>query len=456
MSQVPREEIRKVVFDSILDGVFAVDKNWRIICFNRAAEQITGVSREQALGRHCSEVLRASVCGKDCALERTMTTEQPVVCKGCSIVNTSGERVPISVSTALLKDADGAIVGGIETFRDLSEIERLRKELERTHTVGDILARSETMRQVLDTVPLIAESSSSVLIEGESGTGKELLSRAIHNLSPRRDKPFVAVNCGALPDTLLESELFGYKAGAFTDAKQDKPGRFALAEGGTILLDEIGDVSSAMQAKLLRVLQERVYEPLGSVSSVTMNVRVITATNRNLKDLVDQGVFRQDLYYRVNVMRIELPPLRERRSDIPLLIQHFIAKFNALQGKSITDVSPEVRMTLLEYGYPGNVRELENIIEHAFVLCPGADIQLHHLPPELRKHSQVPASLRTGELTLSEMEGIAIADALRRHGGNRDAAAQALGIHRATLFRKIKTLGIHVPDAVSASERPSS
>ncbi len=211
------------------------------------------------------------------------------------------------------------------------------------------------------------------MIEGASGTGKELFARAIHNLSPRRGKRFVAVNCGALPDTLLESELFGYKAGAFTDARQDKLGRFALADGGTLLLDEIGDVSPAMQVRLLRVLQERVYEPLGSVEPVKADVRLIAATNKDLGKLVRKGVFREDLYYRIHVIRLALPNLRDRREDIPLLVEHFIAKFNRLQGKDVVGVSDEVLARLMDHDYPGNVRELENIIEHAFVLCPRRD-----------------------------------------------------------------------------------
>ena len=286
-----------------------------------------------------------------------------------------------------------------------------------------------------------------MLIRGESGTGKELVARAIHDLSPRRDKPYVAVNCGALPDSLLESELFGYKAGAFTDAQQDKPGRFAAAEGGTIFLDEIGDVSAAMQAKLLRVLQERVYEPLGSVEPQQADVRVIAATNQDLDQRVRDEAFRQDLYYRINVMQLRLPALRQRRSDLPLLVEHFVSKFNAIQGKGISGVSQRAMLVLMRHDYPGNVRELENAIEHAFVLCPGGLIDVHHLPPELHDGPSSEAAEKIGHVTLEEMEAMHIAETLRRHGGNRDAAAKALGIHRATLFRKLKSLDIRLPDA---------
>jgi transcriptional regulator with PAS, ATPase and Fis domain len=302
------------------------------------------------------------------------------------------------------------------------------------------------MRQVFQVLPQIAESDSTVLIEGASGSGKELFARAIHNLSRRRDKRFVALNCAALPDTLLESELFGYKAGAFTDARQDKPGRFALADGGTLLLDEIGDISQAMQVRLLRVLQERTYEPLGSVEPVKTDVRVIAATNKDLGKLVRKGTFREDLFYRIHVIRLALPSLRDRREDIPLLVEHFVGKFNRLQGKDVVGVSDEVLARLMEHDYPGNVRELENIIEHAFVLCRGGLLQLAHLPPELRGSAAGEAAPSIAGMTLEAMERLLITDALRRQHGNRSAAAKHLGINPSTLFRKAKTLGIELPE----------
>jgi PAS domain S-box-containing protein len=446
MDKTCPEQIRDVMLDCVADGVFTVDEDRRITCFNRAAEMITGVPRAEAVGQHCFDVLHGNRCEKECALQETIRTGRPVVCQGCYIVNAQGQSVPISISTSLLKDREGKVIGGVETFRDLSEIERLRKELAQTYTFQDIVARSKPMRRVLDMIPMVAESLTTILITGESGTGKELVARAIHDFSPRREKPFIAINCSALPDTLLESELFGYKAGAFTDAKQDKPGRFAAAEGGTIFLDEIGDISLAMQAKLLRVLQERVYEPLGSVEPVRADVRVITATNRDLDQWVKDEIFRQDLYYRINVMRLRLPALRERRGDLPLLVEHFVSKFNAIQGKNITGISQRAMLLLMQHDYPGNVRELENVIEYAFVLCPGGLIEVYHLPHEFYDGSSHEASEGIGHVTLQEMEAMYITETLRRHKGNRDAAAKALGIHRATLFRKIKSLDIRVSD----------
>ena len=433
-----------VILDSLNEGVFTVDLDWRITSFNRAAEQITGISRQEAIGARCYEVFRTSICENDCALRQTFASGKPILDKQALIVDSDGRRIPIRLGTAQLKDSAGKVIGGVESFQDLSQLERLQKELSRRYGFEDIIGQSAAMQRLFDVLPQIAESSSNVLIEGASGTGKELFARAIHQLSPRGEKPFVAVNCAALPDTLLESELFGYKAGAFTDAKKDKPGRFALAEGGTIFLDEIGDISAAMQVRLLRVLQERVIEPLGAIQAQPIDVRVICATNRDLHELMKTEKFRQDLYYRIKVVSLSLPGLAQRREDIPLLIEHMIDKFNHLQDRHILGVSEEVMQRLMEYDFPGNVRELENIIEQAFVLCRGALIESRHLPPELRPEAD--ASL-PGQLPmkLEELEKLSIEEALRKHDGNRKLTAAALGIDTSTLFRKIKTHKIKPP-----------
>ena len=438
------ESTEGAILDSINEGVFTVGNDWRITTFNRAAEKITGVSRQEAVGRLCSEILRADVCTKDCALKRTFSEGAPVVNATAYILNHLGKRVPVRLSTALVKDDSGQVIGGVETFQDLSQIEQLQKELQERYTFEDIVGRSPAMRKLFELVPLIAESSSTVLIEGASGTGKELFARAIHHLSPRRDKRFVVVNCAALPDTLLESELFGHKAGAFTDARHDKPGRFVLADGGTIFLDEIGDISPAMQVRLLRVLQDRIVEPLGSVEPIQVDVRVVAATNKDLVRLVREGRFRDDLYYRIRVIQLKIPELRQRREDIPMLVDHLVAKFTRLQGKDIAGVSEEVMARLMEYEYPGNVRELENIIEQAFVLCRGGLIELYHLPPELRPFGSIgPARFRPA--SLRAMEKHLICETLGRCRGNRGEAARELGIDASTLYRKIKALKLDVP-----------
>jgi len=433
---------QNVILDSISEGVFTVDLGWRITSFNRAAEEITGIQREKAIGRRCKDILRADVCETGCTLRQTMETGKPIMNKAVHIIDAKGRRLAIAISTALLKDADGKVIGGVETFRDMSTVEQLRKEIEGRYSCQDIISRSHKMQNIFAILPNIAESNTTVLIEGESGTGKELLARAIHNSGFRKDKPFVAVNCGALPDTLLESELFGYKAGAFTDAKKDKPGRFALAEGGTIFLDEIGDVSAAVQVKLLRVLQDKTYEPVGGVSSVKADVRIIAATNKKLDQLVKEGKFREDLYYRINVMKLELPPLRDRKEDIPLLIDHFIKRFNRLHNKNICCVTNEVIAVLLAYDYPGNVRELENIIEHCFVLCDGEIIEAKHLPDSVRPRSKLGEIEGNKPATMKQMEIVLITESLRRNKGNKTATAKELGIDKSTLFRKIKMYGI--------------
>ena len=437
-----QESVDSQLLDSVPDGLFTVDAEWRVTFFNRAAEQITGIRRCDALGQRCCDVFRASICESACALKQTLATRRPVVNKVVYIVNIKGERIPISISTAALKDARGRTIGGVESFRDLRLVNELRQQAEQQDSFSDIIGRSEAMRQLFELLPAVAESDSTVLIEGPSGTGKELFARALHQLSRRRAKRFVAINCGALPDTLLESELFGYKAGAFTDARKDKPGRFALAEGGTILLDEIGDISPAMQTRLLRVLQERVYEPLGGVEPVRCDVRVLAATNKSLEALVKEGKFREDLYYRVHVVRLELPPLRDRREDIPLFIDHFVARFNRLRGRDVAGFSDDALARLMEHDFPGNVRELENIIEHAFVLCRAGLIEVAHLPPHLRgPRTGVAFGLPSGA-TLAETEKLLISGALLRSQGNRAAAARELGIDVSTLFRKIKALGL--------------
>jgi PAS domain S-box-containing protein len=454
VEQDRQEQIRDVILDSVADGVFTVDSEWRVTSFNRAAEQITGVRREEAIGKRCCDVFRASVCESQCVLKRTMDSGRPIINQAIYIVDSQGRRIPISISTAILKDGKGQIIGGVETFRDLSQVEELRKQLNASYTFADIVGRSAPMRKLFEVLPTIAESDSTVMIEGASGTGKELFARAIHSLSPRRRRRFVALNCGAMPDTLLESELFGYKAGAFTDARRDKPGRFALAEGGTIFLDEIGDISQAMQTRLLRVLQERIYEPLGSVEPVPSNVRVIAATHRNLENLVREGTFRQDLFYRINVIRLKLPELRERLEDLPLMVEHFVSKFNRLRHKDILGLSEKAMAVLMHHDFPGNVRELENVIEHAFVLCPGGLIEPQHLPPALVGSVAPDHMAGNAKGTLEGLEGAFLADLIHRHHGNRAAAARDLGVHPSTLFRKVKALGIELPKQDGRHRQP--
>lgn len=434
-----------IILNSIADGVFTVDLNWRITFFNRAAEEITGIPTAEALGRPCCEVFRANVCETACVLNHTLETGKQVVCQPIAILRADGKELPITVSTALLKNEQGVIIGGVETFRDLSLVEDLRREIHRQYRLGDIISKSPLMQKIFALLPDIARTDSTVLIQGESGTGKELVARALHNLSRRARGPFVAVNCGALPDTLLESELFGHTAGAFTDARRDRLGRFAMAEGGTLFLDEFGDVSPALQVRLLRVLEEHTYMPLGSSKSIQANVRIITATHKDLALLVEEGAFRKDLYYRINVVKLTLPRLAERKEDIPLLAEHFIERFNKLQNKKILGLSYDSLAIFMRHDWPGNIRELENAIEHAFILCPQGLIHPDHLPDHLRRDSQ-PGALPEG-LSLKEQEKRVLREALERNGWRRLATARELGIDKNTLRRKIKRLGLAPLDA---------
>jgi len=434
-----------IILDNITEGVFTIDKDRRITSYNRAAEKITGVKGGEAIGQYCYNIFRANICENECALSKTMKTGCPMTSKTIYIINSAGDQIPVSISTSMLRNKNGEMIGGVEIMRDLSAVDKLRKEIEGKYTFADIISKNSEMQRIFNILPQVAESGSMVLIEGESGTGKELFARVIHDLSKRKKKKLIAVNCGALPDTLLESELFGYKAGAFTDAKKDKKGRFAQADQGTIFLDEIGDISPAFQVRLLRFLQDKIYEPLGGTEPEKADVRIIAATNKSLIELVKQNLFRQDLYYRINIIRLTIPPLRERLEDIPLLVKHFIAKYNYIMNKSIESASPEVLEILMKHSFPGNVRELENIIERAMVLCIYRQIQSQCLPPEFIDFKSKPIFYANAKTSIKNGEKKIILEALERNNWNRLAASEDLGIHKTTLFRKIKQLNIVLP-----------
>ena len=439
---------RSLILDNIADGVFTVDTRWRITSFNRAAEKITGVPAAEALGKFCSDIFHASICGETCAIAHSMCTGKPETNRCIQIQNSEEKKIPVSICAAPMYDNNGNLIGGVETFRDLRVINYLQQRLFRRNSLGDILSKSPAMQKIFAILPQIASSSSNVLILGESGTGKELVARALHDISDRGKGPFVAVNCGALPDTLLEAELFGHKAGAFTDAKKDRDGRFAAAAGGTLFLDEIGDISPAMQVKLLRVLENKSYEPLGSSKSLKADVRIIAATHRDLEAHVQAGTFRDDLFYRLNVVKINLPPLRERMEDLPILTDHFVQKLDSEKSRDIGGLSEEALRQLMNHDYPGNVRELQNIIEYAFILCPGGLIRPEHLP--------APFAPKDDEgrgndfeifkpLPLSEIEKIAISSSLKRNLWKKMITCRELGISKDTLRRKIAQYAIAVP-----------
>jgi PAS domain S-box-containing protein len=447
----PCDERFEAVLNSISDGVFAVDAEWRITCFNAAAERTLGVSRHEAMGRPCHEIFRSNICKEACALRYTMETGKPIMNLPIHIQDAQGRRVPVTISTALLRDHRGRVIGGVETFRDLDRVKQLIRDVDANSKGEEIVTTDPRIKKLLEIVPTIARSDSTVLIEGESGTGKGLLARAIHHASTRSEGPMVTISCGALPESLLESELFGYKAGAFTGAERDKPGRVEAAAGGTLFLDEIGDLPLSIQVKLLRLLQERLYEALGDVRSRTADVRVVAATNRDLNRMVEEGSFRRDLYYRVNVIRLEMPPLRERTADIPLLADALLRRMSMTRGKVVDGVERAALQRLMRHDYPGNVRELENILEHAYVLSGGKRIKEKDLPDWLLARDVAAGAKGAG--TLEELEARFLREVLARNRWNRQEAARELGIHKTTLHRKIRRLGIQLPSTDGRAAR---
>jgi PAS domain S-box-containing protein len=432
------KKLSQLIFNSINDGVFTVDRNCVITSFNRSAERITGFSSAEAIGKHCFHIFRTEVCHTRCALKDTLKTHDPVANARVIIITRNGSELPISVTTTMLKDKNSNLIGAVEFFRDISEIEHLRRSLEQKHTLEDIVSVNPGMQKLIALLPDIADSECSVLIQGPSGSGKELFAQVIHNLSPRRYGPYIRINCAALPASLLESELFGYEKGAFTDAKRDKPGQFSLANGGTLLLDEISEMDIALQVKLLRVLNNGEYRPLGSTKTMHTDARIIAATNADLEEAIRQNHFREDLYYRINVVNVPIPPLRERPEDVPLLIEHFLKIFRAKSRKGIDRISPEALAVLRCHPMPGNVRELENAIEHAFVMCHGTEIGVEHLPLHITS-----STTPRGDSPLpTRNEKEIIVDTLRRCRGSKLRAARELSMHRSTLWRKMKMLGI--------------
>jgi PAS domain S-box-containing protein len=431
------DPLTSAILESISDGVFTVDDAWRITSFNRAAETITGVDREEALGRPCCEVLRASLCQSGCPLRKTMERGKPLFDIPAWFVDAEGERVPVRLATAILRDGDGRVLGAAETFRDLREIAGTDQVREAMRRFGDLTSRSPKMQQIFAMLPKVAASRSTVLITGESGTGKEVLARAIHGAGPRASAPFVALNCAAFPDTLVENELFGHEKGAFTGADHRREGRISQAGGGTLFLDEIGDVSPAFQVRLLRLLQERTYEPLGAGQSKSTEARFLAATHQDLTALVREGRFREDLFWRLDVIRIHLPPLRERKEDIPDLALRFASRFGRMAGYEEVRIHPVAMELLLAHDWPGNVRELENRIERAMVLTGTDEILPDYLMDAPGPRNEKAESLVSGR---DAAELRMIRDALERTGGNRTAAARILGIHRSTLARKLKSL----------------
>jgi len=434
------EELSQIIFNSISDGIFTVDKNCKITSFNRAAEEITGFSASEAINKHCFDVFRTDICNKQCALKDTLKTEEPIENIRVTIISRYGCEIPISVTTTLLKDKSDKVIGAVELFKDISELEHLRESVDKKRTIEEIVSVNSQMQQIIGLLPNIAESDCNVLIQGPSGSGKELFAQVIHNLSPRKYGPYIKINCAALPAQLLESELFGYEKGAFTDAKHDKPGQFCLANGGTLLLDEISEMDTSLQVKLLRVLNNGEYRPLGSSKTLYSDARIIAATNSDLKLEIEQNKFREDLYFRINVMNIKIPPLKDRPEDIPLLVDHFLKLYRKKNRNAVERISPEALGILRKYSFPGNVRELENAIQHTFVMCRNGTILPEHLPESIIDEHFMSKAVSNNVKNEREL----IIESLKRNNGNKSKAAVELGMHRSTLWRKIRELCIDI------------
>ena len=437
---------RQYILDSVGDGVFTVDNAFKITSFNKAAEAITGYASAEVLGKRCRDVFEGSVCEGNCPLARAMKTKSKIDVSDILIHGKNGREIGVGLSATALVDEYDKIIGAVETFRDLTEIHSLRSHLAAEREQMGILGNSLLIRKILAVLPEFARSDSNILILGESGTGKELLANAIHKQSNRKMLPFVTVNSGALPDALLEAELFGCMTGSCSDPKEERMGRFAAAGKGTLFLDEIGDISPSMQGKLLQVLQTRTYEPLGSNTPVKTEARIIAATSKNLEELVRENHFRQDLYYHLNIVKIQLPALRQRMEDLPLLSEHFIRRFNRQRGKEVQGLSQEALALLMRYDYPGNIRELENIIEYAFILCSEGPVLPQHLPVKLQTnpaagHEKPRPSSETEPgppMTLDELEKRTILASLNRNNFKTMQTCRELGISKDTLRRKMK------------------
>lgn len=450
----------KTVVDTIQDSIMIVDRAGTIVSTNKAFERLLGYSWAEIVGQDCATL--------DCNLCETVRDEnQDLWCnlfkkrvlnhRRCTVRKRDGSYVDVLKNAAVLEDGKGNVLGAVETLTDLTEIvnkdneiEAFRRELRSEDGFHGLLGSSALMKQVFELIANAARSDAPVIIFGESGTGKELVSRAVHEVSDRKEKPFVKVNCASLTESLLESELFGHVKGAYTGAYRDRTGRFETAHGGYIFLDEIGDMPLSTQVKLLRVLEEKVIERVGDSEPVPVDVRVITATNKDLKELVSTGKFREDLYFRINVIPIYLPPLRERLEDISILAEAFFRRIQLKSGKKIEGISKDAMEILMNYSWPGNVRELKSFFEYAFVTCQEALIKPYNLPPGSFSPN---ISAKKDKPTLHKREETKkqqLVEALRSTGGNQSKAAEILGVTRVTVWNRMNKYGIDLKKMIGS------
>jgi PAS domain S-box-containing protein len=431
----------KIILDNLDVGIFTVNRGGYITFFNHEAEKISGFNRRQVIGKPCTAIFEGVASHDLCLLRESIANGSARTSRQGKMTTKNGETIPVRANYMALRNEKGTIVGGLATFHDLTLVRQLNQAISERYTFQDMIGRDPAMQKIFETVNVVAATNATVLIEGATGTGKDLLAQVIHSISHRANKQLVKVNCAAIPDNLLESEMFGYIKGAFTGADRDKPGRFNEADGGTIFLDEIGDLPLSLQVKLLRVLEEKEFYPLGSRHTQKVDVRILSATNQDLEKLVEKRLFREDLYYRLNVFRIQLPTVKDRRIDLPLLIHHILRKLCAARDNRRLALSEATMELLLNYDYPGNVRELENILEHALIICREDVIEPRHLPDFLQHraaHNRVRAAARPDEETAATDEANTLRRVLHKHNWHRQKAAQELGIDRTTLWRKMK------------------
>lgn len=448
----------KTIVDTLQDGVMVIDPSGRIVAVNPAVSKLTGYEPDELIGQSC-RILDCTGCriiGKGpgkawCGLFK----DGDVHAKQCAITDKEKRTVTVIKNASILRDENQEIIGAVETLKDMSQIVRQQEEilsLRRSLHLGEgyqgIVGKSAVMQAMFELIENVALTEAPVLISGESGTGKELVARAIHDSSSRRDKSFIKVNCAALNENLLESELFGHAKGSFTGAQRDRIGRFEAAHGGTIFLDEVGDIPLATQVKLLRVLEEKEIERVGEHASIKVDVRIVSATHRDLDAMVREGRFREDLFFRINVFPMQCPALRKRSEDIPVIVQHFIRENAKKTGKKIIGLTPLAMEKLVQYSWPGNVRELRNTIEYAFVLCASGGIDTQHLPPKLLMNTPV-CEMPSEEIPSANHEKEDLIDILRRTNGNQSETARIMGVSRVTIWKRIKRLGIDLKKEVS-------
>ncbi len=429
------------ILDSLNEGIFTVDKNFRINFFNKSAEKITGLKKEEVLGKFCKHVFNSKACYNECPIAIVLRQKKNINEFESEIHCPSGVNKPIKLSAAVLYNGNNEPSGGVISFKDISDLDKIKKKLIQNSQFHGIIGHAKQMQEIYSLIQEISDSDAPVFIHGESGTGKEMIANAIQATSSRRDKPFIKINCSVFPPNLLASELFGHVKGAFTDAIKDRIGRFELANTGTIFLDEVAEMPLQMQLQLLRVLQEGTYERVGESITRKVDVRVIAATNRNIEEALANGEFREDLYYRLNVIPIYVPPLRERMCDVAPLADHFLKKFSLMYKKNISEIDDEAMDILMKYEWKGNVRELENVLEYAFVRTPsGEKITLNKLPVSIKQKAA--GNKTQNGFLFNNPEKEKIIRILEKHHWNKTKAARELGIGRTTLWRKLKELNL--------------